>query len=296
MQLNLGLAPAPLRFCVLGSGSAGNSVVVESGSHRVLVDAGFSCKQIEKRLQAMGIDPPSVDSIVLTHEHGDHVRGAAHFAKRNQATIYATRGTLEKSGLADKPVPSVELASSQPRRIGGFLIHPFTVPHDAREPIGVVVEDGSRRRVGVACDLGTASRLAWAHLADLDALVVETNHDLEMLRRGPYPWHLKQRVAGRHGHLSNREAAEGLAELISARLQWVVLYHLSRTNNSPALAAEAIDRVLREHGSNARVCVSEQVVPTPWMVVEDLPAAEPVTVVESPGPKDQLEGRPAQNG
>ncbi|MDH3403928.1 MAG: MBL fold metallo-hydrolase [Acidobacteriota bacterium] len=269
MQLHLGLAPAPLRLCVLGSGSSGNSVVVESGSHRVLVDAGFACRQIEKRLLAVGVDPGSISAIVLTHEHGDHVRGAARFAKRHGAVIYGTRGTLEHSRLAARPVPTRELESSRPQRIDGFLLHPFKVPHDAREPIGLVIEDGSGRRIGVACDLGAASRLAWAHLADLDGLVVETNHDLDMLRNGPYPWHLKQRVASRHGHLSNREAAEGLAELISDRLQWVVLYHLSRTNNSPVLAAEAIGRVLRESGSRARVCVSEQLVPTPWLAVED---------------------------
>jgi len=273
VQLHLGLAPAPLRLCVLGSGSAGNCVVIESGSHRLLVDAGFSCKQIEKRLAAVGVDPGSVDSIVVTHEHGDHVRGAALFASRYQATIYGTHGTLEHSGLAAKPVPTRELQSSRPHRLEGFLLHPFRVPHDAREPIGVAVEDGSGRRVAVVGDLGTASRLAWAHLGDLDGLVVETNHDLDMLRRGPYPWHLKQRVAGRHGHLSNREAAEGLAELVSDRLQWVVLYHLSTTNNSPALAAEAITRALREEGSAARVCVSEQLVPTPWLTV-DAPAGQ----------------------
>ncbi|MCZ6726274.1 MAG: MBL fold metallo-hydrolase [Acidobacteria bacterium] len=267
MQLHLGLAPAPLRLCVLGSGSAGNSVVIESGSHRMLLDAGFSCRQLEKRLLSVGIDPATIASIVLTHEHGDHVRGAARFAQHHAATIYATAGTLEHSGLAAKPVPTRELESSRPRRLEGFLIHPFRVPHDAHDPIGVVVEDGSGRRIGLAADLGTASRLAWAHLADLDGLVVETNHDLDMLRRGPYPWHLKQRVASSHGHLSNREAAEGLSELINDRLQWVVLYHLSRTNNSPGLAAEAIMRVLGEHGSNARVCVSEQFVPTPWLTV-----------------------------
>lgn len=273
MQLHLGLAPAPLRLCVLGSGSAGNCVVIESGAHRILVDAGFSCRQIEKRLEAVGVAPGTIESIVLTHEHGDHVRGAARFAKRHSATIYGTRGTLENSGLAATPVPTEELASSKPRRLGGFLVHPFTVPHDAREPIGVVIEDGSGRRIGVAADLGTASRLAWAHLAELDGLVVETNHDLDMLRRGPYPWHLKQRVAGRHGHLSNREAAEGLAELVSERLRWVVLYHLSRTNNSPTLAAEAITQVLRACGSAARVCVSEQSVPTPWLVIDEPPPA-----------------------
>lgn len=267
MQLHLGLDPAPLRLCVLGSGSAGNSVVVESGSHRLLIDAGFSCRQLEKRLQAVGVDPATVSAIVLTHEHGDHVRGAALFARRYEATIFGTRGTLEKSGLAAKPVKTRELESSRPRRLDGFLVHPFRVPHDASEPIGVVVEDGSGRRIGLACDLGTASRLAWAHLANLDGLVVETNHDLDMLRRGPYPWHLKQRVAGRHGHLSNREAAEGLVELISERLRWVVLYHLSTTNNSPALAAAAIERVLRDNGSDAQVCVSEQLVPSPWLEI-----------------------------
>ena len=249
----------------------------------MLVDAGFSCKQIEKRLEVVGIDPRSVSSIVLTHEHGDHVRGAAHFAKRNQAKIYATRGTLEHSGLAAKPVPTEEIRSSEPRRLEGFLLQPFKIPHDAREPIGVAIEDASGRRVGVVGDLGTASRLAWAHLCDLDGLVVETNHDLDMLRRGPYPWHLKQRVAGRHGHLSNREAAEGLSELISDRLQWVVLYHLSRTNNSPTLAAEAITAALREAGSPARVCVSEQLVPTPWLTVEDL-SQRAGDLAETPGP------------
>ena len=209
----------------------------------MLVDAGFSCRQIEKRLLAVGVEPAAISSIVVTHEHGDHVRGAARFAGRHGAVVYGTRGTLEHSGLAARAVPTRELKSSRPQRLDGFLVHPFRVPHDAREPIGLVVEDGSGRRVGVAADLGSASRLAWAHLAELDGLVVETNHDLDMLRRGPYPWHLKQRVAGRHGHLSNREAAEGLSELVSERLQWVVLYHLSRTNNSPALAAEAIGRV-----------------------------------------------------
>jgi phosphoribosyl 1,2-cyclic phosphodiesterase len=284
MQLHLGLAAAPLRLCVLGSGSAGNCVVVESGSHRLLVDAGFSCRQIERRLLAVGVEPSTVGAIVLTHEHGDHVRGAARFARRHGSAIYGTRGTLEHSGLAAGPARTHALRSSEARRVEGFLLRPFRVPHDAREPIGLVVEDGSGRRVGLAADLGSASRLAWAHLAGLDGLVVETNHDLDMLRRGPYPWHLKQRVAGRHGHLSNREAAEGLAELITARLQWVVLYHLSRTNNSPALAVEAIARVLHEHGSQASVCVSHQFVPTPWLTVDGVarpPAVGPRPSVPS---------------
>ncbi len=274
MQLPLGLAPAPLRLCVLGSGSAGNSVVVESGSDRLLIDAGFSCKQIEKRLRAVGVEPSTVGNIVLSHEHGDHVRGAAVFARRYGATVLGTAATLEKSRLGDR-VTTRELVSSRQERVGGFVAQPFRIPHDAEDPIGLALEDGSGRRVGFVSDIGTASRLAWAHLRDLDGLVVETNHDLEMLRNGPYPWHLKQRVASRYGHLSNREAAEGLAELVSERLQWVVLFHLSEVNNDPALAADAIRRVLSECDSPASVCVSEQSVPTPWLAIEAVGVVEP---------------------
>ena len=130
-----------------------------------------------------------------------------------------------------------------------------------------MIQDGAGRRVGLAADLGTRSRLAWGRLAGVDVLVLETNHDLDMLRNGPYPWALKQRVAGRHGHLSNREAAEGLPELMSERLRWVVLYHLSRTNNLPALAAAAIGETLDREGCSAQMAVTEQDHPTPWLEV-----------------------------
>jgi phosphoribosyl 1,2-cyclic phosphodiesterase len=119
----------------------------------------------------------------------------------------------------------------------------------------------------VVADLGTTSRLAWGRLVDLDVLILETNHDLEMLRSGPYPWPLKQRVAGRHGHLSNREASQGIPELLSDRLGWVVLYHLSRTNNLPELAAESVGEQLVREGSDARLCVTSQLEPTDWLAV-----------------------------
>jgi len=146
------------------------------------------------------------------------------------------------------------------------------VPHDAREPIGVVVEDSHGRRVGLAADLGTTSRLAWAHLVDLDVLVLETNHDLEMLREGPYPWALKERVAGRHGHLSNQQAAEGLRELICDRLQFVVPYHLSRTNNTATLAGAAVGEELDRQGSTAEVVVTRQKEPTAWIELDAVAA------------------------
>lgn len=267
MQLALGLGGAPLRLSVLGSGSGGNCLVIESGSRRLLVDAGFSCLQIEKRLASIGADSENFDGIVLTHEHSDHCKGASRFARRHDLEVYATAGTLEGTQLEQEGVRTQVIRSGRPVEVGSFSVEPFAIPHDAREPVGVVVEDRSGRRVGLVADLGTRSRLAWGRLTELDALVIESNHDLEMLRSGPYPWHLKQRVAGRHGHLSNKEAAEGLPELLCDRLKWVVLYHLSRTNNLPALAAETVGEELTRHGSAARLCVTSQTEPTEWMEV-----------------------------
>jgi phosphoribosyl 1,2-cyclic phosphodiesterase len=264
-QLPLSLASPGSRVVVLGSGSAGNVMVVECGGRRLMVDAGFSCKQIEHRLALVGLDGDGIDGIVLTHEHVDHARGAARFARRHGLTVHATAGTLEALGFLDADFPIVVLRSGAVQEIGSFAVEPFAVPHDAREPVGLVVEDESGHRVGLAADLGARSQLAWGRLRDLDALVLETNHDLEMLRSGPYPWPLKQRVAGRHGHLSNREAAEGVPELLCDRLRWIVLYHLSRTNNLPVLAAEAVLEALDREGSATRICVSEQTQPTTWL-------------------------------
>ena len=265
VQLPLSLSSPGSRVVVLGSGSAGNVLIVECGGRRLMVDAGFSCKQIEHRLALVGLDGDGFDGIVLTHEHGDHTRGAARFARRHGLTVHATAGTLEALGFLEADFPTVVLRSGAVQRIGSFAIEPFAVPHDAREPVGVIVEDSGGHRIGLAADLGARSQLAWGRLRELDALVLETNHDLEMLRSGPYPWPLKQRVAGRHGHLSNREAAEGVPELLCDRLRWIVLYHLSRTNNLPVLAAEAVLEALDREGSPARICVSEQTQPSLWL-------------------------------
>jgi len=267
VQLALGLDPAPLRLSVLGSGSRGNCLVIESNSRRLMIDAGFSCKQIEHRLRLVGAEPAAFDGLVLTHEHSDHCKGASLFARRHGLKIYATAGTFEETGLQEIGVETEVIRSGEPLQVGAFNVEPFAIPHDAREPVGLVVEDDGGRRVGLVADLGTRSRLAWGRLTDLDILVIEANHDLEMLRSGPYPWSLKQRVAGRHGHLSNREAAEGIEELLCDRLRWVVLYHLSQTNNLPALAAETADEPLRRHGSKADLCVTSQIQPTDWMEV-----------------------------
>jgi phosphoribosyl 1,2-cyclic phosphodiesterase len=257
-----------MRVAVLGSGSSGNAVVVESGSKRLMVDAGFSCRELERRLGMLAIDPSTIDALVLTHEHGDHCRGASRLARRHGMAVHATAGTLEGTGLEGQQISTAVIRSGETAEIGGFEVEPFAIPHDAREPVGLVIEDPRGHRLGLVADLGTTSRLAWGRLVDLDVLILETNHDLEMLRSGPYPWPLKQRVAGRHGHLSNREASEGIPELLSDRLGWVVLYHLSRTNNLPELAAESVGEQLVREGSGARLCVTSQVEPTAWLAAD----------------------------
>ncbi|HEX6865261.1 MAG TPA: MBL fold metallo-hydrolase [Thermoanaerobaculia bacterium] len=263
------LAGPPLRVGVLGSGSGGNAVIVESGKHRILLDAGFSCRELVKRMKLLDFDPQTLGALVLTHEHQDHCRGADRFAKKYRLPVLATAGTLAGTPLRDEARKgAVTLRSGEPREVAGFLVEPFGIPHDASEPIGMVVEDPCGRRVGLVADVGCRTSLAWGRLYDLDVLILETNHDLDMLRNGPYPWSLKQRVAGRHGHLSNREAAEGLPELMGDRLRWVVLYHLSRTNNLPALAAAAIGEVLDREGCPAQMAVTEQDHPTPWLEVQ----------------------------
>jgi phosphoribosyl 1,2-cyclic phosphodiesterase len=257
-----------MRVAVLGSGSGGNAVVVEGAGRRLLIDAGFSCRELEKRLELVGLAGSDVHALVLTHEHVDHARGAERFAARHNLPVYATAGTLEGTPLAEEPGrPVVRIRSGEPCEAAGFRLEAFAVPHDAREPIGLVIEDVDGCRFGLVADLGTRSQLAWGRLRELDVLVLETNHDLDMLRNGPYPWPLKQRVAGRHGHLSNGDAAEGLPELLCDRLRWVVLYHLSRTNNLPGLAAAIVSEALARAGSAAAVEVSTQAQPTPWMEV-----------------------------
>ncbi len=256
-----------MRLVVLGSGSGGNVLVLESGSRRLMVDAGFSCREIEKRLATVGVSGDQFDGLILTHEHSDHTRGVERFARRHNVPVYATAGTMEGLGLSDNGIDVQVLASGRQVEVGGFLLEPFAVPHDAREPIGMVLQDAAGRRVGLVADLGACSQLAWGRLTNLDALVLESNHDLDMLRSGPYPWPLKQRVASRHGHLSNREAAQGVAELDSSSLQWVVLYHLSRTNNLPSLAVDSVGEALSRESSPAEICVAHQFEPTPWMEV-----------------------------
>lgn len=259
----------PLRFAVLGSGSSGNAVWIESNGSALLLDAGLSCRELERRMRSIGADPKRLEAVLLSHEHDDHVRGAARLAARHRLPVYGTRGTFE--GWADAGRLSerlVRIASGQPFAIGNhWRVEPFLVPHDAREPVGFVIEDREGRRLGLAADLGYLSQLACGHLRKLDALLLEFNHDLDLLRTGPYPWPLKQRVAGRQGHLANHDAAWGLENLWSERLSVVVAYHLSRINNRPALVEACLAEVVERLGTRASLTVADQFQPTPWLEV-----------------------------
>ena len=266
-----------MRIAVLGSGSRGNAVVVDCGGRRILLDAGFSCREIERRLGEVGIAADTLEAVVVTHEHQDHVRGVDRLARRWNLPFYATPGTLEGVRRLSRQARqrAVALCPGEPAEVGGFVVEAFTIPHDAREPVGLVVTGPDGCRLGLAGDMGSRSRLASARLAELDVLLLETNHDLDMLRTGPYPWVLKQRIAGRHGHLSNEEAAQSLPEMLCDRLRWVVCYHLSETNNLPGLAAAGVAEMLDREGSAAAVMVSEQDRPGQWIEVPATDAPAP---------------------
>ena len=250
---------------MLGSGSRGNAVVVAAGGARLLLDAGFSCRELERRLAAVDVEPASVDAIVLTHEHDDHARGAERFSRKHELPVYASRGTLECRRLKRLAARARPFRAGDSLELGGLGIETFAVPHDAREPVGLVVEDGCGCRIALVGDLGSLEGVGWRSLRDLNGLILEANHDLEMLRVGPYPWSLKRRVASRHGHLSNRDAADGVAEVACQRLRFVVAYHLSEVNNMPALAQAAMAEALDRIGSRACLEISEQTRPTDWL-------------------------------
>jgi phosphoribosyl 1,2-cyclic phosphodiesterase len=233
-----------MRFASLGSGSAGNGLVVQAGGTTALLDCGFGLRDTEARLERLGLSARQVDAILITHEHSDHCQGVKRFARRHGVPVWASHGTLsmlEAMDLAPDDTRPVE--DDHAFGIGELSIHPFAVPHDAREPLQFVFSDGARR-LGVLTDAGDRTAHIEAMLTKLDALVLECNHDADMLARGPYPPALKRRVAGSHGHLSNEQAERLLARLERGALQHVIAAHVSTTNNTSALAIAALERAL----------------------------------------------------
>jgi phosphoribosyl 1,2-cyclic phosphodiesterase len=229
----------PLRFASLGSGSSGNALVVESGTTRVMMDCGFSIAETKTRLERLGLTPSLITGLVVTHEHDDHMGGVAAFSKRYAIPVYLTRGCAQWLP-PDFPAVLVKIIDSHTAfAIDAVAVEPFPVPHDAREPVQYVFGDGAVR-VGVVTDLGTVTHHVVEKLSGCQALVIECNHDLDLLMSGPYPESLKQRVAGRFGHLCNRDAGHLVAALERSKLRHIIAAHLSQQNNKPALAVQAL--------------------------------------------------------
>jgi len=237
-----------MRFCSLGSGSEGNALVVEAGRgasrSRVMMDCGFSIRETEDRLARLGIAPNDIDAIVVTHEHSDHIGGVARFARKYSIPVWLTHGTAKV--LSERAIPSALIRYVDPHEkfsIGEIEVTPYTVPHDAYEPVQFVFGDG-QSRLGVLTDVGTTTQHIEDSLSACQALVLEANHDLSMLMAGPYPHSLKQRVSGKFGHLDNAAAADLLAKLCHPGLRHVIAAHLSRQNNTRELAQSAFADVL----------------------------------------------------
>lgn len=238
-----------MRFASLGSGSEGNALLVTAGAKiacpdsrqtRVLMDCGFGLKDTISRLARLGVSAEQLDGIVVTHEHGDHIGGVARLARKFNLPVWLTHGTLRSRPKAFAGIAHLhEIDPHQAFAIGDVEIIPYPVPHDAAEPVQFVFNDGARR-LGVLTDTGSGTAHIEAMLNGCHALVLECNHDNDMLMNGDYPYSLKQRVGGRFGHLNNREAAGILGRLDASRLQHLIAAHLSRKNNTALLAVQAL--------------------------------------------------------
>jgi phosphoribosyl 1,2-cyclic phosphodiesterase len=247
-----------MRVTVLASGSAGNSILIEADRTRLLVDAGPSARELARRLDrsATATRLEDVQAVLVTHEHSDHVGGASALSSAGLA-LFATAGTARAARLTR----SRPIAAGEPFEVGALAVTPVALPHDAAEPVGFVLSDGEAR-VGILTDCGHPDPAVAAAFAGCDVLVLETNHDPDMLRAGGYPPTLKRRIGGRRGHLSNEQAAELLRLMGRPAPRAIVLAHLSQMNNRPRLARLAVERALAALGERPRLLVASQGRPT----------------------------------
>lgn len=258
-----------MKVTVLGSGSSGNATLIDAGGTRILVDAGFSGKDIERRLAAVDVAPESIDGIVITHEHIDHTRGMGILARRFGLELYLTPITRDRCNklLTGREIVH-EYGSTEPFRIGAIEVRPFLTVHDAADPVAITVHDvEAGHKLGIATDLGRPTAAVRHALTECDLLILEANHDETMLWDGPYPWSVKQRIASSHGHLSNTAAAELAAELQHPGLATVVLAHLSDSSNDPNLALEVVGAELEGAGYRGNLMVAPQDEPLEPIVV-----------------------------
>lgn len=263
-----------MRICILASGSSGNATLIVASGARVLIDCGLSARETIRRIQAVGEDPYRLDAVVVTHEHGDHARGLVSLSKELPARVYISSAALDACNLGEKAKfirRGEAISSSQDFEIGAFHFSPFAVPHDAADPMAFTIE-ANGAKMGIAVDLGHINALAAERFRGCDALIIEANHEVEMLRACTfYPWALKQRIMGRHGHTSNDEMARFLREDFDGKAEHIVLAHLSRNTNHPAVARLAAVQALEARSplfsANAekRVRIASYNGPSDWI-------------------------------
>ena len=235
-----------MKMCSIASGSSGNCIYVGTDTTHLLVDAGISCKRILEGLTKIGVDSNTISGILVTHEHIDHINGLGVISRKLHIPIYATRGTIQ--GILDCPTKTINNIDQSLFRIididedfyiGDILIHPFSISHDANEPCAYTFAH-KNKKIGIATDLGFFDDYIISNLQNLNAILIEANHDVNMLLVGPYQYHLKQRVLGEKGHLSNESCGVLLTHILNDKLQYILLGHLSGQNNLPSLAYETI--------------------------------------------------------
>lgn len=258
-----------VKLTILGSGSAGNSAYLETDEARVLVDVGFSARQIRQRLASIGRAPENLSGILITHEHGDHVQGLAGIAEKLGIPVYCNRATQEEiQRQLETRIEYRLFVTGGAFEVGDIAVETFAVPHDAQDPVGYLLRT-SAGTFGFATDLGHVTTLVMERLRAANVVVLEANHDVKMLqdclRR---PWSLKQRILSRHGHLSNEAAAEAVAEFMSAELRHLYLGHLSRDCNRPDLALGAVQtRLDRLNATQVRLELTNQNLPCPTLTL-----------------------------
>jgi phosphoribosyl 1,2-cyclic phosphodiesterase len=253
-----------VQFTILGSGSGGNCAYLETGETRLLIDAGFSGKQIRERLATIGRSPESLNGILLTHEHSDHIQGLTGLCSKLKIPIYCNRLTREAVELQlEMRLEDCRIfATGATFEIGDIRVDTFSIPHDAYDPVGFLLHAGNHK-IGFLTDLGHATRLVCERVRPSNVLVLETNHDLKMLQDDPRrPWSLKQRISSRHGHLCNEAAATALETIVHADLRHVYLGHLSRDCNRPELALDVVgSRMARAGATHVQLYSTSQLKP-----------------------------------
>lgn len=249
-----------IAFCPLASGSSGNCTFIGTEYTKVLIDTGLSGVKVENALQSIGVDARDLSAIFITHEHSDHVGGAGVLSRRYNLPIYATEGTwngmaaaIGKIGYSNRNI----LYDDQFVIINELCVKPFEIPHDANEPVGYNVTCGDIK-MSVATDIGHITNTVRQSIVDSDILLLEANHDIEMLQKGPYPYPLKRRILGDNGHLANIAAGNLIAQIISDKMRHIYLGHLSEENNTPELAYKTVADILKENDINVNLYMADR--------------------------------------